>query len=88
MPETIKCSVCFPIVAKIFKVKFEGEKESKECVLRSWKECTQPATEHIEDFVDPNKETTRFVMHRCTQHVQEAKELHELLEKAKLQETK
>lgn len=88
MIDTVKCGVCYPIVAKIFKVKFEGEKEYKECVLRAWKECDQPAAVHIEDFVDPARENTKFIMHRCDRHVQEAKELHEMLERTKLQEVK
>lgn len=83
-----KCTVCYPIVAKIFKVKFEGEKESKECVLRSWKECDQDAVEHTEHLVDPSKETTKYVIHHCATHVEEAKQLHEMLEKAKQQQEK
>ncbi len=81
-----KCQVCYPIVAKVFELKFEGEKETRKVVLRAWKECDRPAAEHITDYIDPKNPNTMFVLHRCTEHVEEAKQLHELLEKAKLQE--
>lgn len=78
-----KCQVCYPIVAKVFELKFEGEKEMRKVVLRAWKECDRPAAEHITDYVDPRNPDSMFVMHRCAEHVKEAAELHEVLEKAK-----
>lgn len=63
-----KCSTCYPIVAKIFEMKFEGEKTPKQVILRSWRECDKPAVSHITNYVDPNKPTTMFVMHRCADH--------------------
>jgi hypothetical protein len=63
-----KCQTCYPIVAKIFEIKFEGEKSPKQCVLRAWKECDKPAVEHITDYVDPNRPGTMYVLHRCIEH--------------------
>jgi hypothetical protein len=78
--------VCYPIVAKIFELKFEGEKEPRKVIHRTWKECERPAAEHITDYVDPKNPKTMFVMHRCAEHVEEARVLHEAIEKAKLQD--
>jgi hypothetical protein len=78
-----KCQVCYPIVAKVFEVKFVGEAEVRKCVLRGWKECDRPAAEHITDYVDPKNPNTMFVLHRCAEHVEESRLLHEALEKAK-----
>lgn len=83
MIDSNKCQVCYPIIAKVFEVKFEGDKEIRKCVIRSWKECDRPAAAHITDYVDPNNPKTMFVMHRCAEHVQEAAELHEMIEKSK-----
>lgn len=81
-----KCQVCYPIVAKVFEMKFEGDKEIKKCVIRAWKECERPAAEHITDYVDPANPKTMFVHHRCAEHVEEARLLHEAIEKTKQQE--
>jgi hypothetical protein len=78
-----KCQVCYPIIAKVVEMKFEGEKEVRKVIHRSWKECDRPAAEHITDYVDPKNINTMFVHHRCVEHVEEARVLHELLEKAK-----
>jgi hypothetical protein len=77
-----KCQVCYPFVAKIFEMKFEGEKEPKKCVMRSWKECDRPAEVHITDYVDPNNPNTMFILHRCTQHQEEVRLQKEISEKA------
>jgi hypothetical protein len=63
-----KCQVCYPFVAKIFEMKFEGEKTTKQCVLRAWKECDKPAVEHIVNYLDPNNNNTMFILHRCQEH--------------------
>lgn len=65
-----KCGTCYPIVAKIFELKFEGEKTTRQVILRAWKECDKPAVQHLTDYVDPAKPGTMFVMHRCADHVQ------------------
>jgi hypothetical protein len=83
-----KCQVNYPIIAKIVEMKFEGEKETRKCVIRSWKECDQAAVEHTDHLIDPTKETTKYILHRCAVHVEEAKQLHEALEKTKQQEKK
>lgn len=85
MIDANKCQVCFPIVAKVFEVKFEGEKEIRKCVLRGWRECDQPAVEHLTDYVDPTRPGTMFVLHRCAVHVEEARVLHETILKAQEQ---
>jgi len=78
----IKCTTCYPIAAQILEMKFEGEKGTKQCVMRAWKECDQTAVEHITDYVDTNKPNTIFVIHRCPQHVEEAKLQREANDKA------
>lgn len=68
MINSAKCQTCYPIVAKIIEIKFEGEKEPRQCIVRAWKACSEIATEHIVDYVDPNKLGTMFILHRCIAH--------------------
>ena len=68
MIDETKCQTCYPVVASIIEMKFEGQKELKQCVLRAWKECDQPAIEHVIDYVDPSKPGTIFILHRCAEH--------------------
>jgi hypothetical protein len=63
-----KCQTCYPVVAHIFEMKFEGDKAAKQCVMRAWVECSQPAIQHVTGYVDPNRPDTMFVLHRCADH--------------------
>jgi hypothetical protein len=68
MIDFAKCQTCYPVVAKIIEIKFEGEKAPRQCIMRSWRECDKDATVHVVDYVDPKKPSTRFVLHRCAEH--------------------
>jgi hypothetical protein len=68
MIDPTKCGVCYPFVFRIFKMKFMGEKEPTEVFMLAYRQCENVAIEHVEDYIDPLKPTTKFVLHRCAEH--------------------
>lgn len=68
MIDPTKCQVCYPIVDRIVEMKFAGEKDKQKVFFTCYKQCDKDAVEHVEDYVDPMKSETKFVLHRCAEH--------------------